>query len=319
MGNNFPNIKKVCVYGVGGVGGYYGGKIANRLNSDKGIECELYFIARNEHLNVIKNNGITIITPDQIIVGKPFLTTNNVNDLPNPDLFLICVKNYDLEEVIRSIIPKVNKQTLVIPLLNGVDIYDRIRERLGSGIVLPGCVFLGTHIEKPGTIKQHGGNGIIAFGKDPNFPNFYPDKVIDFFEEVGIKYKWNDDPFPTIWEKYIFIAAFGLVTVYSGKILGEIMEHKESKDLVQGIMTEISSLAEKKGILLPKHIIKESINKANNFPYDTKTSYQRDVESKGNINEGDIYGGTITRMGETLGIPTPITKQIYSEIQMRYK
>jgi len=84
-------------------------------------------------------------------------------------------------------------------------------------------------------------------------------------------------------------------------------------------MTEIGDIAKKKGILLSKNIIEASINKAKNFPYETKTSYQRDVESKGNVNEGDIYGGTITRMGEALGIPAPITKQIFSEIQHRLK
>ena len=157
MDNDFPYIRKICIYGVGGVGGYFGGKIATKLNSDKEMGRELYFIARNEHLNVIKSNGITVITPEQTVDGKPTLATNDINDIPNPDLFLICVKSYDLEEVIKSIIPKVSKTTVVIPLLNGVDIYDRIRIHLDNGIVLPACIFLGTHIVRPGVIKQNAG------------------------------------------------------------------------------------------------------------------------------------------------------------------
>jgi 2-dehydropantoate 2-reductase len=317
MSNNFPDIKRVCIYGVGGVGGYFGGKIANKLNSDNEMGYELYFIARNEHLNIIKHNGITVITPDQIIIGRPSLAINNVNDIPNPDLFLICVKSYDLREVINSIIAKVNKTTVVMPLLNGVDIYDRTRAILDNGIVLPACVFLGTHIERPGVIKQTGGDGVILFGMDPKFPKFTPENVMNFFKKMSIDYKWNDDPFPALWKKYIFIASFGLVTVYSDKTLGEIMEDEESKRLVQEIMTEICSIAEKKGIRLSENIIDESVEKANKFPYETKTSYQRDVESKGTINEGDLYGGTIIRMGEALGILTPFTKLIYSEIRQR--
>jgi 2-dehydropantoate 2-reductase len=259
-----------------------------------------------------------VITPDQTIVGRPALATNNINVIPNPDLFLICVKSYDLEDVIKSIIPKVNNTAVVMPLLNGVDIYDRTRASLDNGIVFPSCVFVGTHIERPGVIKQNGGDGIILFGKDPRFPQFIPENIMNFFKNTGVNYKWNEDPFPAIWEKYIFIASFGLITVYSNKTLGEIMEDEESTELVRGIMTEIRSIAEKKEIRLPENIIDTSINKANNFPYETKTSYQRDVESKGNVNEGDLYGGTIVRMGELLGIQTPITKQIYSQIQENF-
>ncbi len=240
-----------------------------------------------------------------------------INEIPEPDLILLCVKSYDLNEVVKAISLKVKKKTIIIPLLNGADIYDRIRANLDNGVVLPACVFVGTHIEKPGIINQNGGDGIILFGRDPKFPGFIPEDVMDFFKSMRINYKWNDDPFPAIWEKYIFIASFGLVTVYTGKTLGEIMKEKESKDLVREVITEIGLIAKKKGIRLPENIIEESINKANNFPYETKTSYQRDVEAKGNVNEGDLYGGTIIRLGECIGIPTPVTESIYYRIQQR--
>ena len=76
---------------------------------------------------------------------------------------------------------------------------------------------------------------------------------------------------------------------------------------------EIFNIAYAKGIELPSDIIEKSIYKARDFPYDTKTSYQRDVEWKGKINEGDLYGGTIIKEGRSLGIPTPVTSSIYSE------
>jgi len=114
MDNSFVDIKKVCVYGVGGVGGYFGGKIAIKLNSGKAMGYEVYFIARGKHLNAIKRNGITVITSERTIVGKPSLATNDINDIPNPDLFLICVKSYDLKEVIKAIIAKVNTSTVIM-------------------------------------------------------------------------------------------------------------------------------------------------------------------------------------------------------------
>ena len=82
-------------------------------------------------------------------------------------------------------------------------------------------------------------------------------------------------------------------------------------------MQEICNLARGKGVELPPDIIEESLQKADNFPYDTRTSYQRDIESKGSVNEGDLYGGTIIREGKALGIPTPVAEAVYTGIQNR--
>lgn len=317
MDNNSKAINKVCVFGVGGVGGYFGGKIAD-LEKSQSARPEVYFIARGEHLKAIKSLGIRVVTPERTIIGLATLATDNPAEVPPPDLFLLCVKSYDLDKAVKAIRSKVDEKTLLMPLLNGADIYQRIRANLDQGIILPASVYVGTHIEKPGVISQKGKEGVILFGKDPRFPEVKPEKVMDFFDSVGIRFQWNDDPFPAIWSKYIFIAAFALVTVFSGKTLGEILEDGKAKALVRKVMEEIKSIAERKDILLPETIIEESINKACDFPYETKTSYQRDVETKGPVNEGDLFGGTIIREGEALGIPTPVTKSIYAEILRRF-
>ena len=82
-------------------------------------------------------------------------------------------------------------------------------------------------------------------------------------------------------------------------------------------MNEVQAICSRKGIRLAEGIVETSIQKARGFPFETQTSYQRDVETKGNKNEGDLYGGTIIREGERLNVPTPITQKIYGEIQHR--
>ena len=316
MGKN-KTIEKVCVFGVGGVGGYFGGRIAHRINANEDESLDVSFIARGSHLDAINRNGLTVTTPTETIVGKPTVATDDINNVPDPDLFLLCVKWYDLDKAVKAIEPKVNKDTIIVPLLNGADIYDRIRATLDTGIVLPACVYVGTHIESPGVISQSGGDGKILFGKDPGIPEFGAENVVEYFEKMGFNFQWNDDPFPAIWSKYIFIAAYGLATVYTGKTIGGILADAEAKQLTRNIMQEIKAIADAKGIDLPANIIEEAVNKANNFPYETKTSYQRDVEAKGKLNEGDLYGGTIVREGESLGVATPVAKSIYTEIQNR--
>jgi len=314
MPQNSPEIKRVCIFGVGGVGGYFGGKIAAAFQNNISKIFEIYFIARGDHLKTIQQNGITVKTPDDIIRSRPTRATNDISTIPDPDLILISTKSYDLKSAVMTIKPKIKENTVIIPLLNGVDIYERIRADLKMGIVLPACVYLGTHIESPGVINQSGGNGIILSGKDPQFPGYQADNVRSFFREMNIGFQLNDNPNPAIWEKFMFIAAFGLVTASSGKSLGEVMNNEKLTREVHKIMQEIASIAAKKSVPLPDDIIERSMIKAFNFPFDARTSYQRDMESWPKPNEGDLYGGTILREGKVLGVPTPFTEMVYSRI-----
>jgi 2-dehydropantoate 2-reductase len=314
MDADFQKIEKVCIYGTGGVGGYYGGKIAEAFNKLPQNGCEVYFIARGEHLKELQKDGITVKTPERIIKSIPTRATDDIRKIPAPDLLLLCVKSYDLKTAVSEIKTKTTGSTVIIPLLNGVDIYERIRSIMGNGIVLPACVYLGTHIEKPGVIEQSGGNGIILTGHDPRVPNYHADNVISFFKETGIGLEWHENPSLPIWEKFIFIAAFGLVTAYSGKTLGEVMEDADLRNTVYGIMQEIISIGRKKRVMLPDGIVEKSMEKAYNFPHNARTSYQRDVELWPKPNEGDLYGGAILRESADLGIPVPYTEKVYSKI-----
>lgn len=311
-------IRNICIYGVGGVGGFFGGKIAYEINQRGKDPRRVFFIARGPHLAEIRRNGLILNTPEQRgMICKPTMATDNVGEIPPPDLCLMCVKSYDLDNAIKALAKNINASTIIIPLLNGVDVYERIRTIIDDGIVLPACVYVGTHIERPGIVTQSGGEGIILCGSDPKVADFNPEAVIRFFSQVNVKFRWNDDPYPEIWKKYVFIASFGLVGAYSGKSLGEIISDNRSRESVREIMGEIVAIAEQRGIEMPEDIIGLSIEKVKDFPFETKTSYQKDIETKGRRNEGDLFGGTIMRLGDRVGVPTPVTEAIYSDIRKR--
>jgi 2-dehydropantoate 2-reductase len=315
---NVYSLNDIWIYGVGGVGGYFGGKLAYSIERNHVTGRRVFFIARGEHLKTIKQSGLTLNTTEQDGVRCiPHQAADRIETVPEPDLCLLCVKSYDLDSTVQSLTGKIKDKTIVIPLLNGIDIHERVRTILKAGIVLPACAYVGTHIEKPGTVTQKGAPGVILCGKDPAFKNFNHEPLIALFTGANIKINWVDDPFPAIWEKFIFIAAFGLVTAYSEKTLGTVAGDCELRGLVEKIMGEIVAIAEKKGASLPAGIVEASIGKAKNFPFETKTSYQRDIEAKGKRNEGDLFGGTIIRMGKELGVPTTITESIYREIELR--
>ncbi len=302
----------IAVIGIGGVGGYFGGKLTKLLEHEK--DLKIYFIARNKHLEEIKRNGLLLDTDEGLMICKPTSATDDIFGLPRLDFCLICVKSYDLHDVLIRLEPKISDRTMILPLLNGVDIYERIRSVIHNGVVFPSCVYVGTHIEKPGRVTQRGGTCTIHFGKDP--VNDYVNPVLfDLFQRSNIKYNWLDDPYTEIWSKFIFIASFGLVTAGYNETIGEVMKSAEQSRYVREIMKEIYQIANKKRIQLPSTIIEDSYNKGNKFPFETKTSFQRDYEIRDKNDERDLFGGAVIQMGKQFGIKTETTEMVYDLIQ----
>lgn len=306
-------IKKIAVFGIGGVGGYFGGWIAHKINKDN-LAKEIYFIGRGEHLETIQKQGLTLLTDQEELHCFPNIATDKVRHIPTPDLYLLCVKGYDLDNAVASLAKNIAHDTIILPLLNGVDIYERIRAGLPKAIIAPAAVYISSSIEKPGTIRQKGSEGQLVFGKDPTHTNYDYQNLLEFFKEMGISATWYEDPYPAIWEKYIFIAPFSLTTAISGKSIGKVLADSQLRDITEKIIREIVSIAKAKKINLSQDIVEKTIQKAEGFPYETKTSFQKDYEKGNNRHEGDIFGGTLIRMAEEQGIAIPTITKIYGKL-----
>ena len=308
---------KICFFGVGGVGGYFGAQIAN---SFKG-EHDIYFVARGGHKAAISTNGLTLkrAVSEQFINVSPTLCTDNVDDLPVCDLIFLSVKGYDLADATKSMNKIANEKTIILPLLNGVDIYDRMRAYLFTGIILPSCVYISSHVESPGVIVETGGSCKLFIGRDPGFPDFYPELLLQLLEDSNFDFTWDDHIEISIWSKYMFIASFGLVTATYDKTLGEILDDAELSRVTKAIMSEIEKMARGINIPLNPGIVEDTFLKAKQYPYGTKTSLQRDVESKGKVNEIDLFGGTMIRYSERYHIPVPNIKNIYEKFLRKFE
>jgi len=301
-------LKNIWIIGTGGVGGYFGGLLAfgNRENK---LGLHVFFLARGEHLVHIRRDGLLLLAGNRKLRCFPDAASDNPVDFPDPDLILLCVKAYDLTDVLRKIAPRVREATTVLPLLNGIDISRRIREYLPTGILLEACVFVGTHILSPGVIEQKGGNGRIQAGASTGEP-FDPEPLRNLFAQTEAAFDWFDDPRPAVWGKYLFIASYGLVTAESGKSLDAVYADPALREEAAAVMREISGIARRKGVVLPSNAVENALEKAAEFPAGTRTSFQRDVETPGKRSEGDLFAGTILRFGRELGLPTPETERL---------
>jgi 2-dehydropantoate 2-reductase len=306
--------KKIAIIGLGGVGGYFGFKIAGKYKSNPSIEVT--FVARGETYETVKASGLTLLSPEHSDpVVRPDKIISDLSELQESDLVIICVKEYDLEKVCLELKEKIKEDTLVLPLMNGVDIYDRIRKILTTGVVLPACVYVASHIKKKGVVEHKGNAGKIILGKDPQKNSIEPKWVYDLLKDSEADVVYKENPLPDIWTKFFFIASFGLVSARYNKPIGQVNEEPDLRARAKEIMLEIQQITVNKGINLPEDIIKITFHKASTFPYNTPTSLQLDVQSDRSNNELELFAGAIINYGRQLTIPVTETEKIYAEIR----
>lgn len=305
--------KNIVIIGLGGVGGYFGFKI-NQLN-EKENQFHITFVARSKTFDIVKENGLTLLSPEHPnIITKPNEIIQSISEIGNSDLVLICVKEYDLENVCEQLKQVISPNTILLPLMNGVDIYDRIRKIIPQNTILPACVYVASHIKEKGIVEHKGKAGKLIFGKDPTNIAENVDWIIKLMTNSGIDFDFKENSFADIWTKFIFVASFGLVSAKYNSSIGTVCEDSAQKQEATAIMKEVKAIADKKAIDLPSDIIEKTFEKASTFPPSTPTSLQLDINVKQQNNELELFAGAIIHYGKELGIETPSTQKIHHEL-----
>ncbi len=310
-------FNNICIAGLGGVGGYYGGMIAVNITPNFRDKRNVNFIARGAHLDAIKKNGL-ILKPweNQPVKCIPNVVTDKVTDLAPVNLLIVAVKSYDLEDMIGSLKDKILPNTVIIPLMNGVDNAERIRKIIPKGIILPSTVYISSKIEEPGVVAMMGGLSRIVSGPDPEHPEYDSGEITRFFRNMGINFVWDENPYGAIWKKYMFIAPCALLTAASGKTINGMINDPELRESFTGIMKEIRAIAEKLNINVPSDSEEKSVKIAENIDKDAKSSFQLDVEKKKGKTEIDSLGYYIVRKGKETGVATPVTEKVLLDIKL---
>ena len=304
---------RIAVLGIGGVGGYYGGKLARHY--DSGGDVEVAFIARGEHLAQIRKRGLKLLTPEGNLTATPAIATDNPNDIGLADLVIICVKTYDLESFMRILEKNVGEKTVFLPLLNGVDNAERLKSFFPADRILNGCVYISAHIVSPGVVQQVGGSCQLFFGPEYADRHAFV-KIEHTLTNAGIKAELRENIDEIVWEKYIFISPLASVTTLLGEPFGVVMEKKASRDLAEGLIKEVERIARARGVKVAEGIVDVTLNKVNAFPYETKSSMQVDCE-KGKKTEIEAFTGYVVRSGEELKLDVPLRRMVYDKLKWR--
>jgi len=308
------NKKHLVVVGLGGVGGYFGFKINQENESSQ--KYKVSFVARGETYNKVKENGLILLSPEHPVNHThPDAIEQNIADIKDPALVLICVKEYDLENICSQLNGIITKDTVLLPMMNGADIYERIRKVIPDNVILPTCLYVASHIKEKGIVKHKGKAGKMIVGRDPEHFSTDINWIVDLIRESKIDFDFKDNSLTDIWTKYIFIASFGLVTAKHNSSIGTVCTDEVQKHEATEIMKEIKQIADTKKIVLDEDIIQKTFEKASTFPFETPTSLQLDVNSGKGNNELELLGGAVLNFGKELGIDTTFTQKIYDEIK----
>jgi 2-dehydropantoate 2-reductase len=292
---------RIAVYGSGGVGGYFGGRLAQ-------MGQDVTFIARNESLSVLRSQGLKVGSIAGDFSIDKIAVTNNPAEVGVVDYVLCCVKSWQVTAAARAIKPMVGPDTLVIPLQNGVEAPYQLCEVLDPANVLGGLCAIVAFQAGPGHIKHSGANPLIRFGHLDNHADPRVNTLSEIFNHCsGVKSSIPDDVLVAMWQKFMLITPWSGLGAVSRAPLGVLLEQPETSELLTQATEEIFQLGRAREINLPADSVARTMATLEGIPPNSTTSMQRDLV-RGRPSELDAQNGAVVRLAHEVDLDTPLNR-----------
>jgi len=300
---------RIVVFGTGGVGGYFGGRLA--LAGE-----DVTFIARGEHLRAIRTSGLKVDSSDGDFVIHPAKATDNAGEVGEVELVILGVKAWQVPEAARAIKPVVGVNTTVLPLQNGVDAAAQLVAELGAERVIGGLCRIVSFVVEPGHIRHAGFRPSIIIGELDNRQTERVTRVERVFKQTGVEISIAPDIQIALWTKFLFIAAFSGVGAIADAPAGVIRKDPERRGQIVSAMQEIYALAHARGIKLPADSVEKVMASVDALPEDATSSMQRDIAA-GKPSELEAQNGAVVRLAREAGVDVPTHALIYETLKSR--
>ncbi len=297
-------MKQIMMVGAGSVGGFFGARLAKN-NPD------VSFLLRPNTLAAVKQNGLTIRSAEGTLTVRP-QAASDARRLPRPDLIVLGVKAYDLDEVVSQIEPVLTEKTVILTLQNGIDTEDRLLARLQRDCVVGGVAYIYSKIAEPGII-EHYKKGAVAIGELMGHESERLVAIRDLFTSAGIPCHLSKDIRRTKWEKMCWNCVFNPLTVLIDDRVAKALDHPEMMAVIRQIVGEVAAIAATLKVPLPLDMA-ERVVKASQEIRDIHTSMYDDWKA-GRPTEIDYLNGYIVEQGRKLGIPTPVNEALTAMIK----
>lgn len=299
---------RIAVQGAGAMGSYFGGVLA-RAGED------VTMLARGAGLEALRSRGLTVRSPrlGDFTIPVTALDSQATSDAQTPtepmDLILFCVKTYDTESAAEGIRGLVGPDTVVVSVQNGVDSAERIGRVIGPQSLVGGVSQVSVVMAEPGVVVARMEPAILRIGELAGGVSPRILRLVPMLEHAGIVVEQSTDISQTIWEKYLFICALSGVTALTRLPLGPLLEHAETRALLRGVLDEVAAVARARGVGLPDDAAERIFTGLARFAPELRGSMADDLLA-GKRLEVDALNGEVGRLGERLGVPTPINRVI---------
>ena len=294
--------------GTGGVGGYFGGRLAQAGH-------EVWFVARDEHLEALRRDGLRVASIHGDFAIEPVHAVADVAEAGPAEAVLVAVKSWQTEEAARALRPTVGPRTSVLSLQNGATAAEEIGAVLGMAPMLGGVCRIMAYLLGPGRITHAGIEPAVVVGELDGTRSERAQAVVAAFQGCqGVTATLSDDVRRDIWTKFLFISAVSAVGAVTRAPADRFMVVPETRRLLEAALREVETLARTRGIALADDVVAKSLSFVDGLPPGATASMQRDI-MEGRPSELDAQSGAIVRMGRESGVPTPAHEYLYAALK----
>ncbi len=297
---------KIAVVGAGGVGGYFGARLA------KGGE-DVRFIARGAQLAAIRERGLHVrsILGDISLAPADAPATNDIVSIGPVEIVLFTVKSFDTERAATSLKPLIGPDTAVISLQNGVDNEEKIAAVIGREHVAGGVAYIFAGIAEPGVIRHTGGPARILFGEMDGARSHRLESFLATCERAGVSAELVGNIHVALWAKYVFICAQAGLTAAARRPIGAIRESGPTWALFRQVLAEAAAVGRAEGVPLPDDLVERHAAGAAGLDPGMYSSLYDDLVA-GRRMELDALLGELVRRAARDGVPVPAASTLYA-------
>jgi 2-dehydropantoate 2-reductase len=293
---------RIAVLGAGGVGGYFGARLA-------ASGCDVTFIARGRHLEAIRAGGLRVISASGNVTLNDAKVVGSVSEVREADLVFVTIKLWDTEEAARSLAPLVERGAAVVSFQNGVQKDEILGKHLPQRAIIGGVSYISAVIGEPGVIVHGGTMHKLAFGE---YDGSRSQRVAALYEacvKAGFDAEISADIRRLIWEKFVFLVGLSGTTSAVRKPIGAIRENAQTRALLLDVMREVAAVGRAKGVALPEGFAEQRLAFCDTLPASMTSSMHHDLE-RGNRLEVPWLSGAVADLGAQLNVPVPCNRVI---------
>jgi 2-dehydropantoate 2-reductase len=297
---------RIAVYGTGGIGGYFGGRLAQ-------AGADVHFIARGAHLRALRERGLRVRSvKGDFEVQAP--ATDDPADIGACDFVLFCVKAFDTDAAAARLGPLVGDGTAVLSLQNGVENEEKLARAVGEGHVMGGAAFIFAEIAEPGVITHTGGPASITFGELDGRASQRAQRLLACCERAGFEAELSADIKTVLWAKLAFICAQAGMTAAVRLPIGDIRTADAAWAAFRRLVAEVCAVAEADGSPVPRSAQERAVALAEGLEPGGFSSLHDDLVA-GRRMELEALHGFVVRRAAKHGLAVPTSETVHAILQ----